>query len=52
MPITGLRSDVIEVAQLCSKYVNTASEVKFHVQLGTDETKIRHHFESLWRPEK
>ena len=42
MPITGVRSNVImviEVAQLCAKYVNTASEVKFHVQSGTDETK-------------
>ena len=39
MPITGVRSDVIEVARLCAKYVNTASEVKFHVQSGTDETK-------------
>ena len=39
MPISGVRSYVIEVARLCAKYVNTASEVKFHVQLGTDETK-------------
>ena len=47
MPITGVRSDVIEVAQLCWKYVNTASEVKFHVQSGTDETKNK---APLWKP--
>ena len=39
MPITQARSNVIGVARLCAKYVNTASEVKFHVQSGTDETK-------------
>ena len=47
MPITGVRSNVIEVAQLCAKYVNTASEVKFHVQSGTDETKNK---APLWKP--
>ena len=53
MPIPRVRSNVIGVARLCAKYVNTASEVKFHVQSGTDETKnIRHYFESQWRPEK
>ena len=39
MPITRVRSNVIGAARLCAKYVNTASEVKFHVQSGTDETK-------------
>ena len=47
MPITGVRSNVIEVAQLSAKYVNTASEVKFHVQSGTDETKNK---APLWKP--
>ena len=47
MPITGVRSNVIEVARLCAKYVNTASEVKFHVQSGTDETKNK---APLWKP--
>ena len=52
MPITGVRSNVIEVAQLCAKYVNTASEVKFTHNRAPMKRKIRHHFESLWRPEK
>ena len=39
MLITRARSNVIGVARLCTKYVNTASEVKFHVQSGIDETK-------------
>ena len=41
MPILRVRFNVrmIGVARLCAKYVNTASEVKFHVQSGTDETK-------------
>ena len=39
MPIPRVRSNVIGVARLCEKYVNTASEVKFNVQSGTDETK-------------
>ena len=39
MPITGVRSNVIEIARLRPKYVNTVSEVKFHVQSGTDATK-------------
>ena len=47
MPITGVRSNVIEVAQLCTKYVNTASEVKFHVQSSTDEGKNK---APLWKP--
>ena len=47
MPITGVRSYVMEVARLCTKYVNTASEVKFHVQSGTDETKNE---APLWKP--
>ena len=47
MPITRARSNVIGVARLCAKYVNTASEVKFHVQSGTDETKNN---SLLWKP--
>ena len=47
MPITRVRSNVIGVARLCPKYVNTASEVKFHVQWGTDETKNK---TPLWKP--
>ena len=49
MPITRARSNVIGVARLCKKYVNTASEVmiKFHVQSGTDETKNK---ALLWKP--
>ena len=47
MPITRVRSNVIGVARLCAKYVNTASEVKFHVQSGTDETKNK---ALLWKP--
>ena len=47
MPITGVRSNVIEVARLGAKYVNTASEVKFHVQSGTNETKNK---ALLWKP--
>ena len=47
MPIIRIRSNVIGVAQLCAKYVNMASEVKFHVQSGTDETKDK---APLWKP--
>ena len=47
MPITGVRSNVIEAARLGAKYVNTASEVKFHVQSGTNETKNK---ALLWKP--
>ena len=47
MPITRVRSNVIGVARLCGKYVNTASGVKFHVQWGTDETKNK---APLWKP--
>ena len=52
MPITRVQSNVVRVAQLCARYVNTASEVNFRVHSGTSERKLRHHFESLWRPEK
>ena len=36
-------------ARLCAKYLNTASssEVKFHIQSGTDETKNK---APLWKP--
>ena len=34
MPITRLRSNVIGVAQLCARYVNTTSEVNFHLHSG------------------
>ena len=47
MPITGVRSNVIEAARLWEKYVNTASEVKFPVQSGTDEMKNK---APLWKP--
>ena len=47
MPITRVRSNVIGVARLSAKYVNTASEVKFHVQWGTDERKKK---APLWKP--
>ena len=47
VPITRVRSNVIGVARLCAKYVNTASEVKFLVQSGTDETKNK---APLWKP--
>ena len=47
MPINRGRSNVVGVARLCAKYVNTAREVKFHVQSGTDETKKK---APLWKP--
>ena len=47
MSIARVRSNVIGVVRLCAKYVNTASEVKFHVQSGTDETKNK---APLWKP--
>ena len=46
MPITRVRSNVIGVARLCAKYLNTASDVKFHVQSGTDEMKNK---APLWK---
>ena len=39
IPITRVQSNVIGIAQLWARYVNTASEVKFHVHSGTSERK-------------
>ena len=41
MPVTRLRSNATGVAQLCARYVNTVTEVNFHVHSGTTERKTK-----------
>ena len=47
MPMTRVLSDVIGVAQLCARYVYTASEVKFQVHSGTNKGESK---APLWKP--
>ena len=49
MPMTRVLSNVTGEAQLCVRYVNTASEVQFHVHSGTNERKNK---APLWKPVK
>ena len=52
MPITRLKFNVIRVVQLCALFLNAASEVKFHVHLGTSKRKIRPTLKACWGQKK